>query len=234
MRILMVVALVAAVGCAEKNRDAIEKVKPDYAALRLRLSTLGRKIAAMGPAQPQKVTSTPPPVFDEKGKQFNTDILSVEQLADVYAKPPFELGGEADLVRGLLWTGDHSPAADSMLDRREGTKLEAELRAALKYRYLVVYRTIGLVEPKGIDEHTYSPGHVALYVYLVDLTNDTPQLVALATGKSAPATSYAYKQGEDAKQALAKFAHSTMWESVRADVRAKLPAATGGTFVFDM
>ena len=222
-------------GCAEKNRDAIEKMKPEYAALRARLAKVGQSIAAMGPARPEKVAPSPPPTFDEKTKQFNTEILALEQLTDATVKPPFDLSESSNLKLGLEWTGDHSPLSESALEMRKGKETEAELRDALQYRYVVVYRTIGLVEPKVIDDKTFTPGQVALALYLVDLAGgDKIQLVGIATGRSADATSYLYRKGDDQKEALARFAHSSMWEAVRPDICAKLDAGTGGHFVFSM
>ena len=227
---LLIVSLAA---CGEKNRDAIEKVKPDFAQMRARLGKIAAAIANTPPPRmPATAAVSPKPIFDSSSESNNADLLALEQLADIDAKPKMDLHKEGDLALGLRWTGDHSPAAESMLDRREGKALEARLRAALQYKYLVVYRTAAITEPEVVDEHTFRPGQVALGLYLVDLANGDKVLpLAVAVGQTAPATSYAYKKGDDPKQALANFAHSSMYESVIADAAAKLKETTGGRFV---
>jgi hypothetical protein len=229
---LWVVALLTATACAPKNRDAIEKMKPEYATLRARLAKIGQAIPGTPlPASLAKLQLSPSPAFGSS--DANTDLLSFEQLADVYAKPRLDLHAEGDLVRGLEWTGDHSPAADSMLERRDGKALEAQLRQALQYRYLVVYRTVGLIEPVVVDEHTFKAGQVVMVLYLVDLANgDKISALAGAAGQTAPATEYMYKKGEDPKERLAAFAHSTLYESVLKEIREKLALTTGGQYKF--
>ena len=232
-KLCVFVVLLAA--CGQKNRDAIEKVKPDFAQLRGRLAKLAQAIpAAPLPQKPAAVALSPRPKFDPTGESGNTDLIAFEQLTDLDAKPKLDLHKEGDLVLGLKWTGDHSPAAESMLEQREGKALEARLRAALQYKYLIVYRTAAITEPEVVDEHTFRPGQVALGLYLVDLANgDKVMPLAVATGATSPATSYAYKKGDDPKQALANFAHSTMYESVLADAAAKLKETTGGRFALE-
>jgi hypothetical protein len=229
---LWVLGLLAVTACAPKNREAIEKMKPEYATLRARLAKIGQSIpGTLLPPSLPRLQLSPSPVFGTS--DANTDFLSFEQLADVYAKPRLNLNAEGDLVRGLLWTGDHSPAADSMLDRRDGKALEAQLRQALQTRYLVVYRTVGLVEPQVVDEHTFKPGQVVMVLYLVDLANgDKISALAGAVGQTAPSTEYVYKKGEDPKERLAAFAHSTLYESVLKQIREKLALTTGGRYSF--
>jgi hypothetical protein len=232
MRKLCVMILFVA-GCGETNRDAIEKVKPDFMQMRARMGKIAAAIANTPlPRTPAALQVSPKPIFDSSSESNNSDIIAIEQLANVEAKPKMDLHKEGDLVLGLRWTGDHSPAAESMLDRREGKALEARLRAALAYKYLVVYRTAAITEPEVVDEHTFRPGQVALGLYLVDLANgDKISALGVAVGQTAPATSYAYKKGDDPKQALASFAHSSMYESVIVDAAAKLKETTGGRFV---
>jgi len=225
-------ALLTVTACTPKNRDAIEKMKPEYASLRARLAKIGQSIPGTPlPPSPPTLQLSPTPVFGPSGA--NTDFLAFEQLGDVYARPRLDLHAEGDLTRGLLWTGDHSPAADSMLERRDGKALETQLRQALQYRYLVVYRTVALIEPVVVDEHTFKAGQVVMVLYLVDLANgDKISALAGAVGQTAPATDYVYKKGEDPKERLAAFAHSTLYESVLKQIREKLAVTTGGKYDF--
>jgi hypothetical protein len=234
-RLVGVAALVWLSGCAEKNGDAIARLKPEFAPMRARLAKVGQTIGALPPnAAPAKLTLSPPPVYDAGKKEFNSDIFAFEQLADVDAKPGFDLILGNELERALRYTGEHSPAASSMLAERHGKQMEQWMRATLGYRYLVVYRTVGLVEPRVVDEHTFTPGEVAVALYLVDLGGgDAVSPLGVVLGRTATSTSYALKKGDDPKERLAAFAHSTMYESLRTSVHDKLVAATGGRVVFD-
>jgi hypothetical protein len=234
-RLVVVGCLLSLAGCKENNRDAIARMRPEFALLRARLAKIGQTILVT-PAgvEPHRTKLSPPPVFDAARKQFNTDIFAFEQLADIYAKPRFDLIAESDLVRALQYTGEHNPAAEPLLRERKGKEMEQWLRAALGYRYIVVYRAVSLIEPTVVDEHSFTPGQIALALYVVDLANgDQVYPCGVAFGHTALSTSYTYKQGEDPSASLAEFAHSTMYESVRKAVRAKLGAMTNGRFVLD-
>jgi hypothetical protein len=230
-----VAALLWLSACAEKNGEAIARLKPEFAPMRTRLAKVGQTIGALPPnAEAAKLTLAPAPVFDTARKEFNSDIFAFEQLADVDAKPAFDLILGNELARALKYTGEHNPAASSMLAERHGKEMEQWMRATLGYRYLLVYRTVGLVEPRVVDEHTFTPGEVAVALYLVDLGGgDKVSPLGVALGRTATSTSYALKKGDDPRERLAAFAHSTMYDSLRASVHAKLVAATGGRLVFD-
>jgi hypothetical protein len=232
-RFVVVGCLLSLAACAEKNRDAIARMKPEFAALRARLANIGQTIAVT-PAgvEPRRTKLSPPPVFDVAKKQFNTDIFAFEQLADIYAKPRFDLIAHNDLVRALQYTGEHNPAAESLLAQPKGKEMEQWLRAALGYRYILAYRTVSLIEPTVVDEHTFTPGQVALALYVVDLANgDRVYPCGVAFGHTAQITSPTDSNGEDPSANLAALAHTTMYESVRKDVRAKLGVMTNGRFV---
>jgi hypothetical protein len=211
----VVLALLSLGGCAEKNRDAIARMVPEYAPLRARLAKVGEAIGALQPnLSPQKPPLSVPPAYDAGAKHSNTDVMALEQLADVYAKPKMDLMLGGDLSRALKYTGDHNPAASSMLEQRHGKETEAWMRAALETRYLVIYRNVMLLEPTVKDDHTFTPGMAGEALYLVDLKNGdqvTPLGVAVGHTDSA---------------------RSTLLESTQSEVQKRLTEATGGRFVF--
>jgi hypothetical protein len=232
---LAVVGMLSLGGCAEKNREALARMKPEFAPLRARLAKLAPQIEALKPAAaPPQLALSPPPVFDKVKSEYNTDVISFEQLTDDAAKPKLDLIVSGRLVSALQDTGDHPEMVSGALELRHGKEMEASMRAALAYRYLIVYRTVELIEPRVLDEHTFTPGRVVMALYLVDLANgDRLVPLGVAVGHTSPATEYLYKKGDDQRERLGSFAHSTLWQSVRTDVRAKLAGATGGRILFD-
>lgn len=204
------------VGCGPKNSDVFKKYESDFQKKREQFQSISRTLAAGGSTSSGKSCGdlNPPIEFNEKTKQYNTEMVMFEQLSDPDTTPKIDIGPKAELLNGIQWTGPKNPMASSALNERSGN-MEDRLRAALAYRYLVVSRLANLVEPVALDEKSYTPGRATVETFIVDLNNNQPLCSFVSEAKSASAVNYSYKSNESKQKQLENFAHSSLWEDAR-------------------
>jgi hypothetical protein len=224
-------------GCKEKNSDAIEHLRGDFASKRAQLASLAKQMPALGSVTRSTLPSTlsPPISHDAKGSgALNTELLMAAQVAnpDVVLQSPAQvdllLGDE--LITCLQWTGPNNPMASSTLSARNGESLEKECRVALSYRYLVALRPSGYARPVAVDEQHYTAGRLDLEGFLFDLSSSKLLGSFHVSAVSADAVTYAARKLERKEDRLEAFAYSTLWENARAEIVKALAPLTSGPF----
>ena len=212
--LIVLILLVFQTGCGPKTSDVLKKYEGDFKKKREQFQSIAKSLPAQGNINNSCPAINPTIEFNEKTKQYNTEMVMFEQLSDPDAKPKMNITTNSLLLNGIQWTGPKNPMASSAMDDRAGD-LEDRLKAALAYRYLVVSRVTNLVEPVARDEKTYTPGKASVETFIVDLTNNQPLCSFALEAKSASTVSYSYKEGESQQKRLEDFAHSTLWEDAR-------------------
>jgi hypothetical protein len=223
----------ALVACGTTNGDAIESLRPDYAAERARLASF---VATLPPSASITATSfgafAPPLVWTDayatRGSS-NAAFLTVGQLADPDT-PRVDLGPDvmldSELEVCLQWTGPHNPMAASALGTRNGDQLAADCRAALAVPYVVVLRPVTFQAPIATSPDTYQAGLLTTDVIVLDHATGRVIATARVQGRSGETVQYEYRPGSDPTEALGRFAYSTLWTSLRAAIAAAF--APGG------
>ncbi len=214
--LLVLVIFVFQIGCGPKVSEVFKKYEGDFKKKREQFQSIANSLPAHGGISTEKNCPAMSPAieFNEKTKQFNTEMVMFEQLSDPDSKPKMDIAPKGELLNGILWTGPKNPMSPSVLDERAGD-MENRLKAALAYRYLVVSRVASLTEPVALDEKTYTPGKATVETFIVDLTNNQPLCSFAIEAKSASAVNYSYKEGQSKQKQLENFAHSTLWEDAR-------------------
>ncbi|MET0753377.1 MAG: hypothetical protein ABWZ66_08385 [Pyrinomonadaceae bacterium] len=209
-------ALIFQIGCGPKVSDVFKKYEGEFKKKREQFQSIAGALPEKGGANAEKNCPNMNPAieFNEKTRQFNTEMVMFEQLSDPDAKPKMDILPKSELLNSIQWTGPKNPMSTSVLDDRAGDT-EDRLKAALAYRYLVVSRAINLTEPVALDEKTYTPGKAKIETSIVDLTNNQPLCSFVIDAKSASAVEYSYKGNESKQKQLENFAHSTLWEDAR-------------------
>jgi hypothetical protein len=227
------VALVC-LGCGKSNKDVINEYRPKIDARRETLAQINRKLPAAGVGVDSgRLKLNPLPVFDNKGRQFNAAVLSVEQLADADAKPAYDLIISGPLLDCLLWTGPKNPMASSALSASAGKDFTRQFEDALDCRYLVIYRTLDHKPPVVLSEKNYQAGTLTLEVFLADMESKEVLSAFRVSARSAPVIEYTFKEGEDRIRAAEGWAQSSLTTDARKQLAQALAERTGGTFVFD-
>jgi hypothetical protein len=188
-------------GCKEKNSDAIEHLRGDFAAKREQLASLAKQLPPLGSVTKSTLPSrlTPPISHDAKGSgAVNSELLMAAQVAnpDVVLQSPQQvdllLGDE--LITCLQWTGPNNPMASSTLSARHGESIEKDCRAALGYRYLVALRPSAYARPVAVDERHYAQGKLDLEGFLFDLSSSKLLGAFHVSAVSADAVTYAARK----------------------------------------
>lgn len=218
--------------CGTTNGDAIEHLRPDYAAERARLAGY---VATLPPSETITATSfaafSPPLVWGDvaRGEAAGTNaaFVSLGQLANPDVRP-IDRGPDvtmtSELIECLQWTGPENPMSASALGNRDGEGLEARCRAALAVPYLVVLRPGAFQSPTAISPETYAPGVLSMEVIVLDHATGRPLASARVVGHSADRVQYVYEEGSDPADALSRFAYSTLWSSIRQAIAAAFAA----------
>ncbi len=124
------------------RRDIINDSHPKIDTRREDLRQLARKLPPPGTGIDRgRLRLEPLPVFDRKGRAFNTAFLAAEQLTDADVRPAYDLILSGPLLDCLLWTGPKNPMAPSALSATAGKDFSKQSEDALACRYVVVYRT---------------------------------------------------------------------------------------------
>ena len=239
--IVMVGLCWALAGCGggakqETNQDAVNRFKPQYAELRTKLQQLAGKIPQR--ASERKVTGslTPQPVYStQTDKPSNTDILMHPHLLDPDAKlddkTQLDLLLANHLLAALQWTGDHSPMSASALKTKATDSVIHNLEQGLQTRYLAVVKMAAYTPVVAVDKNTFRGGQATLDGFLVDLTNQSVVCSFTVSAQAQKQLSYTYKENEDATEALAKLARSSLWDAARQEFVKALNEKCGGDFV---
>ena len=180
--LFLLVILIFQIGCGPKTSDVLKKYEGDFKKKREQFQSIAKSLPAQGNLNNNCPAMNPTIEFNEKTKQFNTEMVMFEELSDPDAKPKMNITTNSELLNGIRWTGPKNPMASSAMDGRAGD-LEDRLKAALAYRYLVVGRVTNLTEPVARDEKTYTGGKASVETFIVDLTNNQP-LCSFADRKS--------------------------------------------------
>ncbi|MEP6900873.1 MAG: hypothetical protein ABJA66_03925 [Actinomycetota bacterium] len=212
--LLLLVITVFQFGCGPKVSEVFKKYEGDFKKKREQFQSIAKSLPAKGSLNDSCPAMNPTIEFNEKARQFNTEMVMFDQLSDPDTTPKMDIAPHGELLNGIQWTGPKNPMSSTVLNDRAGD-MEARLKAALAYRYLVVSRVVNLTEPVALDEKTYTPGKTTVETFIVDLNNSQPLCSLVIEAKSASAVNYSYKEGESKQKQLENFAHSTMWEDAR-------------------
>lgn len=246
----LLIALIAQTGCAPTVSDVLKNYESEFKGKRNQFKLIANSLQLKGTfkANSSCTGMTPAMIFNEKNKQYNTEIIMFEQLLDPDAVPEIDLLLSNDLLLAIKWTGSKSLLSPSVLDD-SGTDMENSLKAASEYRYLVINRVAKLVEPEIIDEKNYTQGQVIIETFVADMANNKP-LCSFATSANSPSdlsgilisttTSYTkrgkvrfstervVKYAEPKEVQLKKAARSMMWEDARRNMMITLGKLTNG------
>ena len=220
----------------ETSQEVVNRFKPQYAELRAKLQQLAGKIPQR--ASERKVTGslTPQPVYTtQTDKPANTDILMHPQLLDPDAKldqsNQLDLQLANHLLRALQWTGDKNPMSAAALKAKATDSVIRDLEQGLQIRYLAVAKMAAYAPVAAVDKKTFRGGQATLDGFLVDLTNQSVVCSFTVSAKAQEQISYTYKENEDATEALAKLARSSLWSAARQEFIKALNEKCGGDFV---
>ena len=220
----------------ETHQDAINRFKPQYAELRTKLQQVAGKIPQR--ATERKVTQnlTPQPVYTtQTDKPANTDILMHPHLLDPDAKldpsNQFDLQLANHLLRALQWTGDKNPMSATALKTGVTDSVIRDLEQGLQTRYLAVAKVAAYAPVVAVDKKTFRGGQATLDGFLVDLTDQSVVCSFTVSAKAQEQLSYTYKENEDATEALAKLARSSLWSAARQEFIKALNEKCGRDFV---
>lgn len=246
----LLIALIAQTGCAPTVSDVLKNYKSEFKGKRSQFKLIANSLPSKGAFKGNSSCTgmTPAMIFNEKNKQYNTEIIMFEQLLDPDAVPEMDLLLSNDLLLAIQWTGSKSPLSPSVLDD-SGTDMEKSLKAALEYRYLVINRVANLSQPDVIDEKNFTQGQVTIETFVIDMANNKP-LCSFATSANSPSdlssipistTTYYTKRGkvrfrtervvkhaEPKAVQLKKAARSIMWEQARSNMMITLGKLTNG------
>jgi hypothetical protein len=238
------IALIAQTGCAPTVSDVLKNYESEFNGKRDQFKSIAHSLSSKGSVKSNTSCKevAPAMVFNEKNKQYNTEIIMFEQLLDPDAVPEMDLLLSNDLLLAIQWTGSKSPLSPSVLDD-SGTDMETSLKAALEYRYLVINRVVKLIEPEVLDEKNYFQGQVIIETFVADMANNKT-LCSFATSANSPSdltnipisttTSYTKrgkirfrtervaKYAEPEAVQLKKAASSIMWEEARRNMMTTL------------
>lgn len=160
-------------GCGASISDVLKKYEVPYREKREQLKKIANSLPPKGSFDNNLSCKeiNPPIRFDEKAKDFNTEMLMFEQLSDPDTAPNWNLLLSGDLLHSIQWTGPKNPLSESVLGN-SGDEMEQTLASALNYRYLVVNRVKEITQPLVKDEKTYTQGQATVETFIVDLTNN--------------------------------------------------------------
>jgi hypothetical protein len=214
--LFLLVIFVFQSGCGPKVSEVFKKYEGDFKKKREQFQSIANSLTAKGSMNAEKNCPGMNPTieFNEKTKQYNTEMVMFEQLSDPDTTPKMDIAPKGELLNVIQWTCPKNTMSPSVLNDRAGD-MEERLKAALAYRYLVVSRVANLTEPVALDEKTYTPGKATVETFIVDLSNNQPLCSFVIEAKSASAVNYSYKEGESKQKQLENFAHSTLWEDAR-------------------
>lgn len=147
-----------------------------------------------------RVAPMPPPLYDRRRSAFDTDIMMVEALTDLAARPAFDLHLAAELSLALHWAFASAPYGEG----RAGSTLRDVFESAARTRYLAVVRAVPGQAP---GPETEAAGQARFEVFFVDLT-ERQILLAFELPVRGP----------------------DLWSATRRAVLAELARRTGGTF----
>jgi hypothetical protein len=240
----LLIALIAQTGCAPTVSDVLKNYESEFKGKRNQFKLIADSLPMNSSVKGNSscTGTTPAMIFNEKKKQFNTEIVMFEQLLDPDAEPEMDLLLSNDLLVAIQWTGSKSLLSPSVLDDN-GTDMEATLKAALKYRYLVINRVVSLSQPEVIDEKNFTRGQVTIETFVVDMANNKP-LCSFTVSANSPSdlsgipvsrtTSYTKRRkvrvipAEPKEVQLKKAARSIMWEEARRSMMTTLKKLTNG------
>ncbi len=213
--LFLLIIFIFQIGCGPNVSDVLKKYEGDFKKKREQFQSIAKSLPAKDSQHAGKscVDMNPTIEFNEKTKQYNTEMVMFEQLSDPDTTAKMDISPSSDLLSGIQWTGPKNPMSPSANYRADD--LEERLKAALAYRYLVVNRVTNLVEPVARDEKTYTGGKATVETFIVDLTNNQPLCSFVIEAKSASTVDYSYKEGQSKQKQLEVFAHSTLWEDAR-------------------
>jgi len=224
--LLILVMLLSA--CGQSFDEVVAVHQSDF-------DQLKKDLLAAGVAVPPKHADInlvepldPVPRFkDNHLQESNTVVIPLEQLLDPN-DPKAEIAKDKgidlylnDVGNFFIWAGQDDKAFDTF---------EVELKAAFQVRYVVVYKTLEITNPKVIDEKTYQPGAVVMGVYVYDINRHELVMAFRISAKSAEKVSYSYDEGRSATRAAASSARSSLWEATREELLKTLAEKTGGSF----
>lgn len=219
----LLLILVAQFGCGPKVSDVFKKYEGDFRKKREQFQSIANSLPPKGSVGAGMACSglNPPILFNEKTKQYNTEMVMFENLQDPDAKPGMDIAPKSELLNAIQWTGPKNPMSSSVLDQSAGD-MEQRLKSALDYKYLIVNRVADMTEPVAVDEKRYSPGRARIETFVIGLSNNTPVCSFTIDAQSASAVSYYTKQNQSKQEQLEKFAHSSLWEDARKKMVASL------------
>lgn len=227
----------AVIGCGPTNQNVIDQYKPHFETKRAQFKKIAGLLPAVGSVKKNSghTQLEPKPHSDRVGKESNTEILMVEQLADpdILLRSPEEVDLllSGDLLTCMRWTGPKNPMAESVR-RQSAANLcsSAEFDRILAYSYLVVLRVVNYRKPEVLTLKTYIEGTVELEGFLVDLRSDKIVASFHVKAQSDPKVDYQVMGKEDPVRKAEGFAYSTLWVNARKKVAEALVEMTGGTF----
>lgn len=238
--IYLILALLSAVlaGCGgggETNQDVINRFKPQYAELRVKLQQIAQKIPERAAELKAAQALSPQPQYTYgSDAPTNADILMYPHLLDpdksLVLDKQLDMKWASPLLRGLQYTGEKSPMSATALKNKASEKIASDLEEALKTRYLAVAQVTAYQPVVAVDKNTFKGGSVQVNGYLVDLESQEVLCSFTVSARPQEQISYKYKEGEDPTKALAEWAESSLNGNARAEFIKAINEHCGGDF----
>jgi hypothetical protein len=234
--LVCVVSILSACGPGgPTNADVLKKYQAQYATFRSGLNAIAKSLPDYTGDQGPTTPLSPTPVYKETSDgTANTDILMYEQLLDPDArlddKTQLDLLLSSYLLNDLQWTGPKNPMADSILKEAAGASADKNLASGLTTRYLGIVRMGAYDPPVAGDNNQFTGGEALIGGYLVDLTTRQAVCVVAIDAKSDTSVSFQYKQCEDPRTALERFARSTLYTNARKGLIDAFTRTCGGSY----
>lgn len=214
LRGAIVLFAMCAIGCAETNIQAIQRLQPAYDAYRHNVADVVVQLPPEGSVTAWSVPKMlfPAPVFFED--RMNDPQATAEIIYLGERKENVSLSIRSPIHSCLAWTGPKNPLHPDVWDRRGG--LGEECEAARKRPWLVLLRMT----------ESALPVHLFMEVFLV-------YVPAWTIAGSFPVRVYAGPEAKDAGFAFGRSVTSDFHQALGCELKIKLNQLPGGQFVFD-
>jgi hypothetical protein len=226
-------------GCGPTNQDLLNDYRDRFDVRRKQFAVIADKLPEKGATLENgcKAPLVVKPVYDEKAKSYNLEIVMEPQLKDPDVRldraTALDLNVSGGLLRGMQWTGPKNPMAERVLNTRAEASLRAQLEEAVATRYLLVNRAVSYTPPKALDEKTFTKAEADVEAFLYELQSGELLCSFRFSAVSEDSVHYEYKESDDPKDRLESFAYSTLWVHARKEEARLLTELTKGTFAFD-
>jgi hypothetical protein len=224
-------------GCPPSMGEVVDQNAPALSARHAALKEVVASLPAPGSLSAPSPAAglTPAPIYDEVQDTFTLELLQAEYVSD----PLLDLkpAGKLDLYLGEVLKDALSSVAGGLKPEHRSQASNDHFRGkfekALAVRYVGLVRTVEYAAPVATSEKEFTGGHAKLEVFVVDLQDRSVKASFPVEARSSTRVSYEYKQGEDPRERLQAFAHSTMWSSARDQIADGLRKHAGATIAYD-